>query len=98
METTRLRDSVTPERLARLRRIFEEALERPPRERRTYLAVACGDDERMLNEVLGMLATEGVADPVLDERPPSSAPEEGRFPAGTVLVGRYRVLGLLGRG
>ncbi len=27
-----------------------------------------------------------------------SAPEEGRFPAGTVLAGRYRVLGMLGRG
>ena len=28
----------------------------------------------------------------------SSGIEEGRFPAGTVLAGRYRVLGLLGRG
>src|SRR5690349_10224906 len=28
----------------------------------------------------------------------TSAPEEGRFPAGTVLAGRYRILGLLGRG
>jgi hypothetical protein len=25
-------------------------------------------------------------------------PEEGRFPAGTVLAGRYRILGLLGQG
>ena len=33
-------------------------------------------------------------------RPPSSssASEEGRFTAGTILVGRYRVLGLVGRG
>jgi serine/threonine-protein kinase len=29
---------------------------------------------------------------------PDSTPEEGRFPAGTVLAGRYRILGLLGRG
>ncbi len=28
----------------------------------------------------------------------SSTIEEGRFPAGTVLAGRYRILGLLGRG
>jgi len=28
----------------------------------------------------------------------SSGIEEGRFPAGTILAGRYRVLGLLGRG
>src|SRR3984885_3954853 len=30
--------------------------------------------------------------------PSSSTPEEGRFPAGTVLAGRYRILGLLGHG
>jgi hypothetical protein len=36
----------------------------------------------------------------LDVSPPSSSssPEEGRFPAGTVLAGRYRILGLLGHG
>ena len=27
-----------------------------------------------------------------------STAEEGRFPAGTVLAGRYRVLGLIGQG
>jgi predicted Ser/Thr protein kinase len=36
---------------------------------------------------------------VFSEAPSSSSGiEEGRFPAGTVLAGRYRVLGLLGRG
>src|SRR5262245_38282821 len=48
-----------------------------------------------------MLSAEGKHDELLDRRPftpPSSAPEEGRFPAGTVLAGRYRILGLLGRG
>src|SRR5580704_9450617 len=36
----------------------------------------------------------------LDEPTPSSSssPEEGRFPAGTVLAGRYRIFGLLGHG
>src|SRR6266567_7727588 len=28
----------------------------------------------------------------------SAGIDEGRFPAGTVLAGRYRILGLLGRG
>src|SRR5947207_14358009 len=28
----------------------------------------------------------------------SASIEEGRFPAGTVLAGRYRIIGLLGRG
>jgi len=36
----------------------------------------------------------------LRESPPSSSSsvEEGRFPAGTVLAGRYRIVGLLGHG
>jgi len=32
------------------------------------------------------------------EPPSSSTADEGRFPAGTVLGERYRILGLLGRG
>ena len=45
-----------------------------------------------------MLETEGIADPILDRHTPvpSSGPDEGRFPAGTILAGRYRILGLLG--
>ena len=35
---------------------------------------------------------------VFSHPPSSSGIEEGRFPAGTVLAGRYRVLGLVGRG
>lgn len=34
----------------------------------------------------------------LEAPPSSSGIEEGRFPAGTILAGRYRVLGLLGKG
>jgi hypothetical protein len=30
--------------------------------------------------------------------PSSSSAEEGRFSAGTVLAGRYRILGLIGHG
>src|SRR6185503_1890346 len=37
--------------------------------------------------------TKTVAEPIS-----SGAPDEGRFPAGTVLAGRYRVIGLLGQG
>lgn len=35
---------------------------------------------------------------VFHESPLGSSAEEGRFPAGTVLAGRYRVLGLIGQG
>jgi serine/threonine-protein kinase len=93
--------TVAPDQVARVRAIFEAAVERRPSERRTYAEGACGDDPALLREVLRLLAADEATDPLLDTpaaRPPSSAPEEGRFPAGTVLAGRYRVLGLLGKG
>jgi hypothetical protein len=36
--------------------------------------------------------------PAFSESSSASSVEEGRFPAGTVLAGRYRILGLLGHG
>ena len=42
---------------------------------------------------------EGATRTAFRESPPSSSGvEEGRFPAGTVLAGRYRIHGLIGRG
>src|SRR5215831_2393192 len=90
--------SLTPERFGQVRAIFEAAVERPAAERRAFAAGACGADRALLLEVEAMLAADGRTDPLLDGKPPSSAPEEGRFPAGTVLAGRYRILGLLGHG
>src|SRR5262245_19056977 len=92
------KESLTPERFAQVRASFEAA-EAPPGARRfAFAAGACGTDKALLLEVQAMLAADGRTDPILDAKPASSAPEEGRFPAGTVLAGRYRILGLLGHG
>jgi serine/threonine-protein kinase len=93
--------TLSPERFARVRAIFEAALEQPARDRLAFVKGACVGDAALLREVEAMLAADATGDPLLD-RPPStpssSAPEEGRFPAGTVLAGRYRILGRLGQG
>jgi hypothetical protein len=81
-----------------VRAIFEAALEHPGTARRAYAAGACAGDAALLREVEAMLVAEGKADALLDGKSPSSAPEEGRFPSGTVLAERYRTLGLLGKG
>ena len=91
--------SLTPERFARVRRVFEAALGRPPSERGAYLEGACGGDRTLLEEIEGMLIAEAKHGALLDgAMPQSSAPEEGRLPAGTILAGRYRILGLLVQG
>lgn len=97
-ETEAARESLAPDRFARIRQIFEAALDRRPSERQIFLARACAGDRELLDEVRGML----IAEEENDARPKgaagSSATEEGRFPAGTVLAGRYRILGPLGKG
>jgi serine/threonine-protein kinase len=90
--------SVTPQRFAQIRAIFEAAVERPLADRRAFAAGACAGDADLLREVEAMLAAEVKPDPILDRNRESSATDEGRFPAGTVLALRYRVLGLLGQG
>ncbi|HEX5110637.1 MAG TPA: serine/threonine-protein kinase [Vicinamibacterales bacterium] len=93
--------TLTPERFARVRAIFEAALAQPARDRQGFVKGACAGDAVLLREVEAMLAADATGAPLLDRpasTPSSSAPEEGRFPAGTVLAGRYRILGRLGQG
>src|SRR5262245_18061541 len=96
-EDTTKDSSISPERFAEVRAVFEAALERGSLDRRGYIDGACGEDAELRREVEQMLAVEDKVDGLLDAKP-SSAPEEGRFPAGTVLAERYRILGMLGRG
>src|SRR4051795_11830431 len=85
--------TLDPERFARVRAIFEAALEQPAGTRAAFAAGACVGDPHLLQDVQALLAADAGADALLDPAPPppTSTPEEGRSPAGTVLAGRYRI-------
>ena len=87
-------------------RLFEAALDLPAGERDRFLVDRCGDDQALLTRVRHLLAVASDADVRLDA--PESALVRAAWsggehaqPAGIQpgdLVGRYRVVGELGRG
>ncbi len=90
---------MSEERNPLIKELFLAARERPVPERRGFVDRACGDDDELRREVLSLLAYdqddtstghEGLARTL--ESP------AGGLAAGTILAGRYRVAGLLGRG
>ena len=95
--------SMTPERHQKIQQIFEAVFDLPPARRAAYLDEVCGTDSDLHSHVARLIAAAGDIETETEalresRRPSSSSPEEGRFPAGTVLAGRYRILGLLGHG
>src|SRR5262245_46246930 len=99
MDRPTTRAVLTPERFGRIREIYEAAMSEDASRRLAFVQRACADDAVLLDEIVGMMATEGRVGGMLDRsNRPASSTDEGRFAAGTVLAGRYRLLGLLGRG
>ena len=49
-------DSLTPTRLARIRDLFDGALDRDPEDRARWLERACGGDEALVAEVESLIA------------------------------------------
>jgi hypothetical protein len=97
-----------PERWQKIEQLFEAALERGPQERAVFLDRACGDDAELMREVESLLAHRQptgrfistlVHDAVkLFPQAKRTGGSETRFIPGTILAGRYRVVGPLGRG
>jgi hypothetical protein len=59
-ETVTQTGSLTPQQFARVRAIFEAALERPAADRRGYVDGACGSDADLRRKVEAMLAAESI--------------------------------------
>lgn len=81
---------MTPQRWARLKDLFEAALERPPGERGTLLAHLCSGDDTLLREVQSLIENLELVGETADNLP--------LFSPGQVLSGRYEILAFLGRG
>jgi predicted Ser/Thr protein kinase len=82
---------------ARVKDLFERALEQPPDRRLTWVEQAAIGDSDLLREVHGLITAHDTAGDFL-ERPPAVNPADVHlFPPGTVL-GSYEIVDELGRG
>jgi len=75
---------------SRIRKLLEEAIERPAEERAAFLDKACADELELRREVESLLAHEEEVD-FLEEEPPSSAPARET-------LGHFRIVREIGRG
>ena len=88
----------------RVKSVFSEALERPPSERTSFVASACGDDGWLRREVESLLDSDRRADGFI-ETPAAAllgqsatvASDTAELPPGS-LLGSYEILGFLGAG
>jgi serine/threonine protein kinase len=93
---------VTPERWKQIERVFEEAIDLPSGARPAFLERTCQGDEEMRREVESLLGAHEEASSLLDHQSrflPQSLGHEERFSLTTgQMLGRYRILSLIGHG
>lgn len=101
---------MTPERWARLKDLFNSALECDPEKREVFLQQACGQDESLRAELDSLLSAyqRTGAFPGHPFLPPSGSARttsqldagasESEFLPGQLLAGRYRIIRFIGRG
>jgi hypothetical protein len=82
---------------ARIKELFQQALDQPLEQRRTWLTGAAGTDTDVFREVEALLAAHDKNGEFLREPPPVAPVDVHILPPGT-LLGSYEILGELGRG
>jgi predicted Ser/Thr protein kinase len=88
---------VTPEQFARLKIVFQEALEQPSQVRRAWLREECGGDTALLREAESLLATYDTAGNFLEQPAQVDPSDLDALPRGA-RVGSYEILEEIGRG
>ena len=102
-----------PDRWRKVDELFEAALEHEPGRRASFLDQACGSDKDLRREVEKMLDFEKQSEDFIKTdvfdvaarlitqprlKNTSDSIDDARFVPGDVLLARYRIVGLLGRG
>jgi predicted Ser/Thr protein kinase len=88
---------VTPEQFARLKIVFDEALDQPSEVRRAWLREECGGDEALLREAESLLDTFDTAGDFL-EKPAQVDPGDLDTLLPGTRIGSYQILEEIGRG
>ncbi|HVQ12424.1 MAG TPA: hypothetical protein VMS40_02495, partial [Vicinamibacterales bacterium] len=88
---------MTPEQFARLKIVFQEALEQPSEVRRTWLREECGGDTALLSEAESLLATHDTAGDFLEQPAQVDPSDLDALPRGA-RVGSYEIVEEIGRG
>jgi eukaryotic-like serine/threonine-protein kinase len=93
---------VSDARWQQIERVYNDAVERDPADRETFLADACGDDDALRQEVRSLLGYQRAADHFLERPALAEAARSLALEARPALVGRrisgYDVVALIGAG
>src|SRR5438034_8352522 len=76
--------------------VLDAALQRPPEERPSYLALACPEDD-IRQQVEPLLLNHEQAGSFLS-KPAIEVPKTERFVAGSIVAGHFKIVRLLGKG
>src|SRR5438874_1479565 len=87
---------ITPNKWQRAKAVFDAALQRPPEERASFLALACPEDD-IRQQVEQLLLNHEQAGSFLS-KPAIEVPKTERFVAGSIVAGHFKIVRLLGKG